>query len=178
MKYFAHQTAEVSHESIIGKNTKIWHYAQIRQGVHIGENCILGKSVYVDLDVCIGSNVKIQNRASIYHGATIEDGVFIGPHVVLTNDKNPRAIDENDNLKSDADWVAGKIVIKKGASIGAGSIILPDVTIGEYAMIGAGSVVTKNVPDYALVYGNPACIHGKVDKRGNIVERNDFRSPN
>ena len=171
MDYFEHQTAEVSDKALIGKNTKIWHYVQIRENVQIGENCILGKGVYVDFDVKIGNNVKIQNNCSVYHGVTIEDGVFVGPHVCFTNDKVPRAIDENGNLKSDCDWKVGKILVKKGASIGAGSIILPDITIGEYAIIGAGSVVTKDVANYALVFGNPAKIHSKVDKEGNTVER-------
>jgi|SRR3989338_7375243 len=170
MNYFSHPTAEISPGSKIGKNTKIWHYSQIRQGVSIGKNCILGKAVYVDFDVRIGNNVKIQNRASVYHGTTIEDGVFIGPHVIFTNDKNPRAIDQKGKLKTDNDWKVGKTLVKNGASIGAGSIILPDITIGKYALIGAGSVVTKNIPDYALVYGNPARVHGKVDKSGAVVK--------
>ena len=157
MNYFSHPTAEISPGSKIGKNTKIWHYSQIRQGVSIGKNCILGKAVYVDFDVRIGNNVKIQNRASVYHGTTIEDGVFIGPHVIFTNDKNPRAIDQKGKLKTDNDWKVGKTLVKNGASIGAGSIIL-------------GSVVTKNIPDYALVYGNPARVHGKVDKSGAVVK--------
>lgn len=170
MNYFSHPTAEISPESKIGKNTKIWHYSQIRQGANIGKNCILGKAVYVDFDVRIGNNVKIQNRASVYHGTTIEDGVFIGPHVIFTNDKNPRSIDKNGKLKTDNDWKVGKTLVKKGASIGAGSIILPDITIGKYALIGAGSVVTKNIQDYALAYGNPARVHGKVNKSGIVVK--------
>ncbi len=171
MNYFTHPTADVSPKSQIGENSKIWHYVQIREGVRIGKNCILGKDVYVDLNVQIGDNVKMQNRASVYHGTTIEDGVFIGPHVILTNDKNPRAINADGTLKTDDGWTVGKTLVKKGASIGAGSVILPGITIGEFAMIGAGSVVTKNVPDYALVYGNPARIKGRVDKNGTITKR-------
>lgn len=171
MDYFKHPTAEVSEKAKIGKNTKIWHYVQIREGAQIGENCVLGKEVYIDFDVKIGNNVKIQNRASIYHGVILEDGVFIGPHVCFTNDKVPRAIDEKGNLKSDSNWKVGKILVKEGASIGAGSVILPGITIGEYAMIGAGSVVTKDVPGYTLIYGNPAKTHGKVDKKGRIKKR-------
>lgn len=155
-----HKTAE------IGKNTKIWHYVQIRENVTIGENCIIGKNVYIDFEVVIGNNCKIQNNCSIYHKTIIEDGVFIGPHVVITNDKNPRAIDKKGKLKSLSDWKAGKVLIGYGASIGAGSIILPDVTIGKFAMVGAGSLVSHNVADFALVYGNPARVHGKVDESG------------
>ena len=170
MKYFAHATAEISPESTIGEGTKIWHYVQIRENALIGKNCIVGKGVYVDFSVRIGSNVKIQNGVSIYRGVTIFDDVFIGPHAIFLNDKNPRSVDEKGNVKTNNDWIVGKTLIKKGASIGAGSIILPNVSVGEYSMVGAGSVVTKDVPDYGLVYGNPARMHGKVDKAGAITE--------
>lgn len=166
-----HRTAEVSSKSKIGTNTKIWHQVQIREGVKIGEHCIIGKGVYIDCGVTIGNNVKIQNYSSIYSNAEIEDGVFIGPYVCLTNDKNPRAINPDSTLKDDSDWVAGMTLIKKGASVGAGSIILPNVTIGEFALIGAGSVVSKNIPDYALVFGIPAKIKGYVCKCGTILTR-------
>lgn len=171
MEYYVHSTADVSPESQIGDGTKVWHQAQVREKAKIGKNCIIGKGSYIDFGVTIGDNVKIQNGVFVYHGVTVESGVFLGPGVILTNDKNPRATDENGNLKNDDDWVLGKILIKKGASIGAGSVILPGVTIGEYALIGAGSVVTKNVPDYSLVYGNPAKVYGKVDKLGNVIGR-------
>jgi UDP-2-acetamido-3-amino-2,3-dideoxy-glucuronate N-acetyltransferase len=167
MEFFKHSSAEVSDKAQIGQDTKIWHLCQIRENTKIGHNCIFGKNVYVDFDVVIGDNVKVQNNSSLFHGATIEDGVFIGPHVILTNDKNPRAINADGSVKSDDDWEVGKILIKKGASIGARSVILPNVTIGEFAMIGAGSVVTKDVPDFGLVYGNPAKLHGYVDEKGN-----------
>jgi len=169
MEYFVHPTAEVSDKAKIGKDTKIWHYVQVRENVQIGKNCVFGKGTYVDFDVKIGDNVKVQNRVSIYHGVVIEDGVFIGPHVCFTNDKVPRAINENGSSKLNCDWKVGKILVKIGASIGAGVIILPNVTIGEYAMVGAGSIVTKDIPDYALVYGNPAEIHGRVDKSGEKI---------
>ena len=151
-----HQTAEVSMKARIGSNTQVWNFAQIREGVIIGENCIIGKDVYIDFDVKIGDNVKIQNSALIYHGATIEDGVFIGPQVCLTNDRMPRAITSDGQLKGNDDWLVGPILVKYGASLGAGSLILPNVTIGRFALVGAGAVVTRDVPDHALVVGNPA----------------------
>tara|TARA_Y100000310_G_C20343758_1_gene651051 strand:+ start:218 stop:739 length:522 start_codon:yes stop_codon:yes gene_type:complete len=166
---FKHPTTEVSEKATIGSNTKIWSHTQIRENSTIGNNCILGKNVYIDHDVKIGHNVKIQNNSSIYHGTEIQDGVFIGPHVCLTNDKNPRAINENEEIKTEDDWEVGKILIKKGASLGAGTIVLPNTTIGEFAMIGSGSIVTKDIPDYGLAYGNPAKLIGYVDKSGKKV---------
>lgn len=170
MDYFVHKTAEVSKKSKIGRNTKIWHYVQIRKDTQIGKNCIIGKNVYIDFGVKIGNNCKIQNNCSIYHGTIIEDGVFIGPHVVFTNDKFPRAINPDGSLKSNTDWIVGKILVRCGASIGACSVILPNVTIGKFSMVGAGSVVTKDIPDFALIYGNPARVHGYVNKMGTKVE--------
>lgn len=161
-----HPTAEVSPQAQIGAGTKIWHQAQIREGARIGQSCIIGKGVYIDFDVVIGDRVKIQNGASIYHGVTIEDGVFIGPHACLTNDKFPRAITPEGQLKRDADWEVGKIHIQYGASIGAGAIILPGVTVGRFAMIGAGAVVTKDVIAHGLVTGNPARLVGFVCECG------------
>jgi acetyltransferase-like isoleucine patch superfamily enzyme len=168
--YFAHKTAEISSSANIGKNTKIWHYCHIRENARIGENCNVGRNVYVDFGVIIGNNCKIQNNCSIYHGVTIENGVFIGPHVVFANDKIPRAITPEGKTKTNDDWIAGKIRVNQGTSIGAHSVILPNVIIGKFAMIGAGSIVTKDVPDFALVFGNPAKIIGTVDKRGYRVK--------
>lgn len=159
---YIHPTAEVSPQAGIGVGTHIWHQVQIREGARIGRNCILGKGVYVDFDVSIGNNVKIQNSAFIYHGVTIEDGVFIGPGVMLLNDKLPRAIKPDGSLKTDADWVVGKITVKYGASIGGGAIVLPNVTIGRFALVAAGAVVTSDVPDHGLVVGVPARLVGWV----------------
>lgn len=151
-----HETAQVSDKATIGPGTHIWNHSQVREGVFIGTDCILGKDVYVDFDVEIGDNVKIQNGSYIYHGATIESGVFVGPGVILTNDKKPRAINPDGSLKGNDDWNVGKIRVCYGASLGAGAIILPNVTIGRFALIGAGAVVTRDVAEHALVAGNPA----------------------
>lgn len=166
MSNYIHPTAIVEKQVRLGENVKIWNFVHIREKAVIGENSILGKGVYIDFGVRIGSNCKIQNNASIFHGVTIKNGVFIGPHVCFSNDKYPRAITANGKLKSASDWDVSKTVIDEGVSIGANSTILPGIKIGKFAMIGAGTVVTKDVPDYALVYGNPGKICGKVDKEG------------
>lgn len=159
---YIHPTAQVSDQATIGDDTRIWSQAQVREGATLGSECNIGKNVYVDFDVKIGNRVKIQNNSSVYHGVTVDDGVFIGPHVCFCNDMTPRAITPDGKLKGNDDWEVGPSHVKRGASVGAGSIILPNVTIGEFAMIGAGSVVTRDVPDHGLVYGNPARQHGFV----------------
>jgi UDP-2-acetamido-3-amino-2,3-dideoxy-glucuronate N-acetyltransferase len=162
-----HPTAEVSTGAKIGEGTSIWHHAQIREGAIIGKNCIIGKGVYIDAKVTIGDNVKIQNYVSVYHGVILEDGVFVGPHVCFTNDLKPRAINPDGSLKSADDWVLSPTYIRKGAALGANSTIRCGISIGEWAMIGAGSVVTKDVPNHGLVWGNPARLHGFVCYCGN-----------
>ncbi|MCB0226166.1 MAG: N-acetyltransferase [Anaerolineae bacterium] len=171
-----HPTAEVSPQAQIGENCLIWHQVQIRERATLGPNCIVGKGAYIDFEVSIGRNVKIQNSALIYHGVTIEDGVFIGPQVCLTNDKLPRAVNPDGSLKGTDDWIVSPILIRTGAAIGAQSVVLPGVTVGCWAMVGSGSVVTKDVPDYGLVWGNPARLRGYVNPLGqqfNAVKTNN-----
>lgn len=157
-----HPTADVSDKAQIDAGTSIWHQCQIRENVQIGSHCIFGKGVYIDFEVRIGDNVKVQNYVSIFHGVEIEDGVFVGPHVCFTNDNFPRAVNPDGSPKAADDWEIGHILIKRGAALGANATILPKVVVGEWAMVGAGAVVTKDVPDYGLVVGNPARLIGFV----------------
>jgi acetyltransferase-like isoleucine patch superfamily enzyme len=170
-----HPTADVSPEAVIGERTRIWHRAQIRENARIGSECIIGKDVYVDREVVIGSRVKIQNGALVYRGATIEDGVFIGPQVIVANDHMPRAITPEGRLKGEGDWTAGRVQVCYGASLGAGAIILPGVTIGRFALVGAGAVVTRSVPPHGIALGNPARHAGYVCPTGHVLEAGDRR---
>jgi UDP-2-acetamido-3-amino-2,3-dideoxy-glucuronate N-acetyltransferase len=148
MDYFVHKSS-ICESISIGKGTKIWHFSHVMPSAKIGENCTLGQNTFIGENVRIGDGVKIQNNVSIYEKVTIEDDVFIGPSVVFTNDKYPRAYRSNkENWKS--------TIVKRGASIGANSTIICGVTIGAFSTVGAGSVVTKDVASYDLVYGNPA----------------------
>lgn len=166
-----HPTAEVSPKADIGEGSSIWHHAQVRENVKIGQNCIIGKGVYVDAGVSLGDNVKIQNYVSVYHGVTIEDGVFVGPHVCFTNDLKPRAVNPDGSLKAADDWVLSETLIRRGAALGANSTIRCGITVGAWAMIGSGSVVTKDIPDHGLAFGNPARLHGFVCACGEQVTK-------
>lgn len=163
---YIHPTADVSDKAKIGDGTKIWGQAQIREDVTIGQRCIVGRNAYVDHGVTIGNDVKIQGNASLYHGVEVEDGVFIGPHVIFTNDRVPRAINPDGSLKAITDWTAGRTVVRYGAALGAGTVVITGVTIGRWALVGSGSVVTHDVPDHALVVGNPARVIGYVTAKG------------
>jgi UDP-2-acetamido-3-amino-2,3-dideoxy-glucuronate N-acetyltransferase len=157
--YFKHETAIVDEASEIGANTKIWHFSHVMSNCKIGDNCVLGQNVMVAPKVLLGNGVKVQNNVSIYTGVTCEDDVFLGPSMVFTNVINPRSfIERKDEFKP--------TLIRKGASIGANATILCGIEVGAYALIGAGAVVTKNVPDYALVVGNPSKQIGWVSKAG------------
>jgi UDP-2-acetamido-3-amino-2,3-dideoxy-glucuronate N-acetyltransferase len=157
-----HPTAEVSPQAEIGDGTSIWHQVQVREGSRIGKSCILSKGVYIDAGVLVGDCVKIQNYVSVYHGVTVEDGVFIGPHVCFTNDLQPRAVNPDMSLKAADDWQLSPTLIRRGASLGANSTIRCGVTVGQWALVGAGSVVTRDIPDYGLAWGNPARLNGFV----------------
>ena len=166
MPVFVHPSADVSESAIIGEDTKIWHLVQVREGARIGRECILGRAVYIDVNVVLGDRVKVQNYVSIFDGVTIEDGVFVGPHVVFTNDKHPRAVNPDGTLKGANDWTISITRVCEGAALGANATILCGITIGRWATVGAGAVVTRNVPDYGLVVGNPARLIGYVCRCG------------
>jgi UDP-2-acetamido-3-amino-2,3-dideoxy-glucuronate N-acetyltransferase len=163
---WVHATADVSDSAEIGPGTTVWNQCQIRDHARIGEDCVLGKDVYVDIGVEIGDNVKIQNGALLYRGLTVESGVFIGPGAIFANDKRPRATNPDGSPKGEGDWDVGRIRLLYGSSIGAAAVVIPDVTVGAYALVGAAAVVTRDVPAHALVVGNPARQVGSVCRCG------------
>ena len=159
---FVHPTAEVSPLAHIGEGCKVWRQAHIRESASVGSGCIIGAGVYVGAGVQLGRNCKVQNNALLYEGLRLEDGVFVGPQVCFTNDFLPRAVNPDLSLKAASDWEIGVTLVREGASVGAGAVVVTGVTIGRWALVGAGSVVTHDVPDHALVYGQPARQHGWV----------------
>ena len=165
-----HPTADVAQSALIAASASIWHYAQVREESSLGENVIVGRGAYIGTGVQVGANCKIQNYALLYEPAHLEAGVFIGPGVILTNDEYPRAINPDGSQKSGSDWQATGVVIREGASIGAGSICIAPVEIGAWALVAAGSTVTKNVPAFALVAGVPAKRIRWVGKAGVPLE--------
>jgi len=163
MNYFAHETAVIDDGCQIGEGTKIWHFSHIMPNCVIGEHCNIGQNVVISPEVVLGNNVKVQNNVSIYTGVICEDDVFLGPSMVFTNVTNPRsAVNRRDQY--------AKTVVKKGATIGANATIVCGHDIGRYAFIGAGAVVTKHVPDYALVVGNPAKQIGWMSEFGHRLK--------
>tara|TARA_B100000925_G_scaffold149965_1_gene112544 strand:+ start:5021 stop:5587 length:567 start_codon:yes stop_codon:yes gene_type:complete len=160
---YIHESTFVDENVTIGQGTKIWHFCHIQSGTRIGQNVVLGQNVNTGNDVDIGDNCKIQNNVSIYSGVTLEEDVFCGPSCVFTNVTNPRGFIAT---RTGFD----KTLVKKGASIGANATIVCGVTIGKFALIGAGAVVTKNIPDFGLFYGNPATRQGWVSRLGHRLD--------
>lgn len=165
-EYFAHPSAIIDEGAQIGKGTQIWHFCHLMSTCRVGTSCKIGQNVYIDANAIVGNGVKIQNNVSVYNGVVVEDDVFLGPSMVFTNVINPRSFIERKNMFR-------KTIVRKGATIGANATIICGVEIGAYAIIGAGSVVTKNVPAYALMKGNPARQSGWVSEAGHTLKFNE-----
>lgn len=151
-----HASAELEADVAVGPRTSIWNRAVLRKGVSLGAECIIGRDAFIDEGVRLGDRVKVQNGALIYHGVTVGNGVFIGPGAILTNDRYPRAITATGELARGDDWTVSPIDLADGCSIGAGAVVVAGTRVGRFATVGAGAIVTRDVPDYALVAGNPA----------------------
>ncbi len=167
MNHFVHETAIAEDGADIGSGTRIWHHAHVRSGSTLGEDCVIGKNVYIDEGAIVGSRCKLQNNVSVFHGVTIGDDVFVGPSATFTNDLVPRAFN--------ADWKITETTVLDGASIGANATIVCGSTIGRYAMVAAGATVTKSVADHQLVAGMPARPLGWVCRCGAVVSRDTDR---
>lgn len=168
-----HATADVAANATVPSSARVWHYAQVREEASLGENCIIGRGAYIGSGVALGDNCKVQNYALVYEPATLANGVFVGPAVVFTNDHFPRSINPDGSLKSGADWHPVGVTVLEGASIGAKSVCVAPLTIGAWALVGAGSTVIKDVPDFALVVGNPARRVAWVGRAGHPLTRSD-----
>ena len=164
MSYFVHESSYVDDDVVIGEETKVWHFCHIQSGARIGANCSFGQNVNIGNNAVVGDNCRVQNNVSIYEGVILENGVFCGPSCVFTNDPTPRAM-----FPKGSEGYR-QTLVKEGASIGANATIVCGHTVGRYAMVAAGAVVTKDVPDYALVMGIPARVAGHVNEQGEIVD--------
>jgi len=151
-----HPTADLEDDVSVGPRTSVWNRAVLRKGASLGADCIIGRDVFVDEGVHLGDRVKVQNGALVYHGVSVDNSVFIGPGAILTNDRFPRAITASGELARGDDWTLSPIDLREGCSIGAGAVVVAGTVVGRFATVGAGAVVTRDVPDYALVAGNPA----------------------
>lgn len=171
-KFFAHPTAIIDRGAHIGNGTKIWHFTHVREGAAIGESCVIGQNCYIASRCAVGSGVKIQNNVSLYDLVTLEDNVFVGPSAVFTNDLNPRA-----PYPKQGNWIP--TLVREGATIGANATILCGITIGKWALVACGAVVTRDVPNYAVVKGNPAQQDGWICECGTklIFDRNTAVCP-
>ena len=159
-------TAQVAESATLGDGTTVWELAQVREDARLGASCVVGRGAYVGTGVVVGDNVKLQNYALVYEPAELGDGVFVGPAAVLTNDEYPRSVDPSGKLKRASDWQPVGVTVRAGASLGARSVCVAPVTIGRWARVAAGAVVTKDVPDFALVVGVPARRIGWVGRSG------------
>jgi len=159
-------SADVADAATIGAGTRVWHLAQVREAATVGRDCVIGRGAYVGPGVHLGDNVKLQNHALVYEPAQLGDGVFVGPAAVLTNDEYPRAVTPDGRLKGAEDWTAVGVTIGEGAAVGARAVCIAPVRIGRWATVAAGAVVTRDVPDFALVVGVPARRVGWVGRAG------------
>jgi UDP-2-acetamido-3-amino-2,3-dideoxy-glucuronate N-acetyltransferase len=172
-------TADVADSASIGSGSSVWHLAQVREDAVLGKNCVIGRGAYIGTGVHLGDNCKVQNYALVYEPASLADGVFIGPAVVLTNDTYPRAINPDGSLKSAHDWEPVGVTIHEGASIGARAVCIAPVVVGAWATVASGAVVTRDVPDHALVAGVPARRIGWVGRAGVplVADGDGYRCP-